>query len=99
MNQQALSAFIWSVADLLRGDYKPADYGKVILPFTVLRRLAFRSLIAGAPQIKTGFKTGLAPPTVSRAVYAITHEPLKTSIRTIRYRALARNRIDASEAA
>lgn len=39
MNQQALSAFIWSVADLLRGDYKPADYGKVILPFTVLRRL------------------------------------------------------------
>ncbi len=39
MNQQALSAFIWSVADLLRGDYKPADYGSVILPFTVLRRL------------------------------------------------------------
>jgi type I restriction enzyme M protein len=39
MNQQTLSAFIWSVADLLRGDYKPADYGKVILPFTVLRRL------------------------------------------------------------
>ncbi len=39
MNQQSLSAFIWSVADLLRGDYKPADYGKVILPFTVLRRL------------------------------------------------------------
>jgi type I restriction enzyme M protein len=39
MNHQGLSAFIWSVADLLRGDYKPADYGKVILPFTVLRRL------------------------------------------------------------
>src|SRR5690242_3924126 len=39
MNHQALSAFIWSVADLLRGDYKQADYGKVILPFTVLRRL------------------------------------------------------------
>jgi type I restriction enzyme M protein len=34
-----LSAFIWSVADLLRGDYKPHEYGKVILPFTVLRRL------------------------------------------------------------
>lgn len=34
-----LSAFIWSVADLLRGDYKQAEYGKVILPFTVLRRL------------------------------------------------------------
>ena|GEM_PF-2486810 len=39
MNQQALSSFIWSVADLLRGDYKQSDYGKVILPFTVLRRL------------------------------------------------------------
>jgi type I restriction enzyme M protein len=31
--------FIWSVADLLRGDYKQSEYGKVILPFTVLRRL------------------------------------------------------------
>ncbi|TLD43426.1 MAG: Type I restriction-modification system, DNA-methyltransferase subunit M [Candidatus Jettenia ecosi] len=30
---------IWSIADLLRGHYKQADYGKVILPFTVLRRL------------------------------------------------------------
>jgi type I restriction enzyme M protein len=34
-----ITSFIWSVADLLRGDYKQADYGKVILPFTVLRRL------------------------------------------------------------
>lgn len=38
-NQQNLSAFLWSVADLLRGDYKQSDYGKVILPFTVLRRI------------------------------------------------------------
>jgi type I restriction enzyme M protein len=37
--KQNLSAFIWSVADILRGDYKQSDYGKVILPFTVLRRL------------------------------------------------------------
>lgn len=29
-----LSSFIWSVADLLRGDYKQSEYGKVILPFT-----------------------------------------------------------------
>lgn len=34
-----LANFIWQVADLLRGEYKRADYGKVILPFTVLRRL------------------------------------------------------------
>lgn len=39
MNQQALSSFIWSVADLLRGDYKQSEYGKVVLPFTILRRL------------------------------------------------------------
>ncbi len=34
-----MTSFIWSIADLLRGDYKQSDYGKVILPFTVLRRL------------------------------------------------------------
>ncbi|MGH3679102.1 MAG: N-6 DNA methylase [Natronosporangium sp.] len=34
-----LANLIWQVADLLRGEYKRADYGKVILPFTVLRRL------------------------------------------------------------
>lgn len=34
-----LSGFLWSVADLLRGDYKQSEYGRVILPFTVLRRL------------------------------------------------------------
>ena len=44
MNQQSLSAFIWSVADLLRGDYKQSEYGRVILPFTVLRRLVRREL-------------------------------------------------------
>ena len=39
MSQTSLSSLIWSVADLLRGDYKPHEYGRVILPFTVLRRL------------------------------------------------------------
>jgi len=39
MNFSATAAFVWSVADLLRGDHKQSDYGKVILPFTVLRRL------------------------------------------------------------
>jgi type I restriction enzyme M protein len=33
------AAFIWSVADLLRGDYKQSEYAKVILPLTVIRRL------------------------------------------------------------
>ncbi|WP_428354029.1 type I restriction-modification system subunit M [Methyloprofundus sp.] len=34
-----LAAFIWSLADLLRGDFKQGQYGRVILPFTLLRRL------------------------------------------------------------
>ncbi len=38
-NFQEKVGFIWSVADLLRGDFKQSEYGKVILPLTVLRRL------------------------------------------------------------
>ncbi|MFD0765804.1 N-6 DNA methylase [Mucilaginibacter lutimaris] len=38
-NFRETANFIWSIADLLRGDYKQSDYGKVILPLTVLRRL------------------------------------------------------------
>jgi type I restriction enzyme M protein len=33
------AAFIWAVADLLRGDYRQSEYGRVILPLVVLRRL------------------------------------------------------------
>ena len=39
INISEYSNFIWAVADNLRGDYKQADYGKVILPLTVIRRL------------------------------------------------------------
>lgn len=39
VSEPNLSTFLWSVADLLRGDFKPSEYGKAILPFTVLRRL------------------------------------------------------------
>ena len=39
MNQPNLSSLIWSVAELLRGPYKHAEFGGVVLPFTVLRRL------------------------------------------------------------
>lgn len=38
-NFSSIAAFIWSVADTLRGDFKQSEYGRVILPFTVLRRL------------------------------------------------------------
>lgn len=34
-----LSSFVWSIADQLRGPYHPHEYGSVILPMTILRRL------------------------------------------------------------
>ena len=59
-----LSSFLWSVADLLRGDYKQSEYGKVILPFTVLRRLdcvleATRPAVLKEKEIRE--KAGLNP--------------------------------------
>lgn len=38
LNFSQTAAFIWSVADLLRGDFKQSQYGRIILPFTLLRR-------------------------------------------------------------
>ena len=38
-NFSQTAAYIWSLADLLRGDFKQSQYGRVILPFTLLRRL------------------------------------------------------------
>lgn len=39
MNQSEISSFIWGTADLLRGSFKAHEYGDIILPFTVMRRL------------------------------------------------------------
>ncbi|TPL76249.1 SAM-dependent DNA methyltransferase [Mesorhizobium sp. B2-3-13] len=36
---QSLANFVWQIAEILRGDFKQSEYGKVILPFVVLRRL------------------------------------------------------------
>jgi len=38
-NTNNLAAYIWSLADLLRGDFRQSQYGRIILPFTLLRRL------------------------------------------------------------
>ncbi len=38
-NTNNLAAYCWSIADLLRGDFKQSQYGRIILPFTLLRRL------------------------------------------------------------
>lgn len=34
-----LAADLWALADLLRGDFRQSQYGRVILPFALLRRL------------------------------------------------------------
>ncbi len=39
MNHSEISSFIWGTADLLRSSYKQHEYGDIILPFTVMRRL------------------------------------------------------------
>lgn len=36
---KSLSSFVWSVAEVLRGDFKQSEYGNIVLPFVVLRRL------------------------------------------------------------
>ena len=38
-NHSQTAAFLWSIAELLRGDFKQSQYGRIILPFTLLRRL------------------------------------------------------------
>lgn len=38
-NHSQTAAFLWSIADLLRGDFKQSQYGRIILPFTLLRRM------------------------------------------------------------
>ncbi|MDN5857563.1 MAG: type I restriction-modification system subunit M, partial [Pseudonocardia sp.] len=60
-SHQRMANDIWSVADLLRGDYKRHEYGQVVLPFVLLRRLdavmaptrdAVRERDAGLPDMQ-----------------------------------------------
>ncbi len=71
-------SFIWSVADLLRGPYKPAQYGRVILPLTVLRRLdcvlapTKDKVLAKAKSLKGG-KVGNIEPILNRVARVPFH--------------------------
>jgi type I restriction enzyme M protein len=77
-----LTGFIWSVADLLRGDYKQADYGKVILPLTVLRRLdcvlepTKAQVLERAAQMK-----GAAPTLREEALKRVARQPFYNTSR------------------
>ena len=83
-----LSAFIWSVADLLRGDYKQSEYGKVILPFTILRRLdcvLAPTKAAVLEEYETRKKAGLNPePFLQKASGGLTfHSTSKLDLKTL----------------
>ena len=53
---RGLGGFVWSIAEILRGDFKQSEYGKVILPFIVLRRLdcLAQCVQAGCPRSGQG---------------------------------------------
>jgi type I restriction enzyme M protein len=76
MNQQALSSFLWSVAALLRGDHKQSEYGRVVLPFTVLpHRERVRYLKSAASRSTIDIKMGPAvpsPPSLPVRGYLVT---------------------------
>ncbi|WP_353268811.1 class I SAM-dependent DNA methyltransferase [Gemmatimonas sp.] len=82
-----LSAFIWSVADLLRGDYRQSEYGKVILPFTVLRRLDCvlePTKAAVLSELDKRTKAGLNPePFLLKAADQSFHNISKLDLRTL----------------
>lgn len=71
MSQPSMPAVLWSIADLLRGDYKQSDNGKVILPFTVLRRIDCvleKTKDAVLAELEKAQKNGLNPePFLKRA--------------------------------
>ena len=57
INVQKQANLIWNVADILRGLYKPHEYGKVILPMTVIKRLHDTLLKTRDEVIKTAENT------------------------------------------
>ncbi|WP_414896602.1 type I restriction-modification system subunit M N-terminal domain-containing protein [Rhodovulum sp. YEN HP10] len=67
----SLGGFVWSIADILRGDFKQSEYGKVILPFVVLRRLD--CILEGSKDAVLDAAKGL-PSGVDGAIRMFQHE-------------------------
>lgn len=82
-------SFIWSVADLLRGPYKPPQYGRVILPLTVLRRLdcvlapTKEKVLARAAALRGG-KVANAEPILNRVARASFHNTSKLDFKKLK---------------
>ena len=75
-------SFIWSVADLLRGPYRPNQYGRVILPLTVLRRLdcvlePTKDKVLKKVESLAGGKVGNVDPILNRAAGVPFHNTSK----------------------
>ena len=66
-------SFIWSIAGILRGNYKQSEYGKVVLPFTVLRRLdcvldaSKDDILAKADSLPDGIDSAMAEVMLNQA--------------------------------
>lgn len=88
LNVREHANFIWSIAELLRGDYKQAEYGKVILPFTVLRRLdcvlepTKDAVLAALPKIAS-LKVKNPEPVLNRAAKQSFHNTSRYTIRLL----------------
>lgn len=70
------ASLIWSIADKLQGDYKPHEYGEVILPFTVLKR--FDSVLKDTKEkvLKTAGEYSIITPPVDKLLKTITNQGL-----------------------
>ncbi|NMY72386.1 class I SAM-dependent DNA methyltransferase [Pseudomonas sp. WS 5414] len=67
-NHSQTAAFLWSIADLLRGDFKQSQYGRIILPFTLLRRMECVLAPTKAEVIKQTFAQEGRPDTVREII-------------------------------
>lgn len=82
-------SFIWSVADLLRGPYKPAQYKQVMLPLTVLRRLdcvlepTKEKVLKKAAELK-GSKVSNIEPILNRVAKASFHNTSKLDFKKLK---------------
>jgi type I restriction enzyme M protein len=78
-NAQSLASFVWTIAEILRGDFKQSEYGKVILPFVVMRRLdcileASKDAVLKAAK---GLPKGVDDPTKDMILFGAAGDNLK----------------------
>ena len=76
---RGLGGFVWSIAEILRGDFKQSEYGKVILPFIVLRRLdcLLDASKRDALEAAKGLSDAVDDPTRDMILFAAAGENIK----------------------